>query len=420
MNVKERVLIAVVIFDERSVWTPQDTAVEMEELVKTCGAQVVEKVLCRAIPPTAATLIGSGKVKEIAEVCAFQKIDTVIVSFDLKGSQQRNLEDAFKVKTIDRTQLILDIFARNARTPEAKMQVELAQLEYLLPRLTGKGVEMSRLGGGIGTMGPGETKLEVDRRRISDRVSKLKKDLKLVTLDRQLKRKKRKDNAVPAISIVGYTNAGKSTLLSALTNAGQKTHDGLFTTLDSLSRQFFLPNHQKAIASDTIGFMHALPHHLIESFKTTLEEVSQADLLLHVLDISHPNALNFYQSVNEVLSEIDVAGKPVIVVLNKIDKITEPGLLDQLKKHFDNPVCISGLLGQNLNELLGRIEEVFSEDFVEIDVRLPLNRMDLVNLAHKEGKVKEVKYLPDAIFLSAVLPAKISYGFSAAALPAPP
>ena len=257
---------------------------------------------------------GEGKVKEISALCDAERIHTVIFSHDLKGSQQRNLEEALHVKTIDRTQLILDIFARRATSLEGKMQVELAQLEYLLPRLVGKGIALSRLGGGIGTLGPGETKLEVDRRRIRARIDRLRQELLEISQDRRLKRKKRQEQGLPLISLVGYTNAGKSTLLNTLTNAGQITRDGLFTTLDPLSRQLILPNHQKTVLSDTVGFMHQLPHHLIESFKATLEEVTAADLLLHVLDVSHPKFRDLHDSVIEVLKELGAHDQPTITV----------------------------------------------------------------------------------------------------------
>ena len=280
----ERVLLVVIDFRKTRDWPLQDIADELNGLVVSCGGEVVDIVLCKSLDPNPTFLIGEGKVKEIAELCLVKDVDTVIFSQDLKGSQQRNLEEVFDTKTIDRTQLILDIFAKRATSQEGKMQVELAQLAYLLPRLSGKGVELSRPGGGIGTLGPGETKLETDRRRINQRITKLQQELKGVSAARKVKRKKRQENKIPMISLVGYTNAGKSTLLNCLTDAHQETKDGLFTTLDPLSRQYVLPSHQKVIFSDTVGFMHQLPHGLIEAFKATLEEVVESDLLLHVIE----------------------------------------------------------------------------------------------------------------------------------------
>jgi GTP-binding protein HflX len=409
---KERILLTVVTFKKSGPWSPEDIADEMKELVKTCGGVVVDTVFCRLEAPTAPTYITKGKVEELTALCSTGVADTVIFSCDLKGSQQRNLEDAFGIKTIDRTQLILDIFARHAKSSEGKMQVELAQLEYLMPRLVGKGIELSRLGGGIGTMGPGETKLEVDRRRIADRIAKLKKDLKEISLSRQVKRKKRQNEQIPLISLVGYTNAGKSTLLNTLTAAGTITNDGLFTTLDSLARQYVLPSKRKVVFSDTVGFMHDLPHRLIESFKATLEEVQQADLLLHVIDISHPNYMNFYNAVEVVLKELGVLEKPTIIVLNKIDKIQERAWLASVGAQFPNALLLSGLNGENLELLLERIDYMLSDGMVEIDVKIPIDRMDLVNLAHQQGRVIDVKYLSRSIRLHASLPQKIAAQFN--------
>jgi GTP-binding protein HflX len=410
---KEKVLIVVVTFKKPGTsWPPEDIAGEMKELVKTSGGDVADVMFCRLDAPTAPTYITSGKVEEIKAVCLLQRIDCVIFSCDLKGSQQRNLEDEFSVKTIDRTQLILDIFARHATSNEGKMQVELAQLEYLLPRLVGKGIELSRLGGGIGTMGPGETKLEVDRRRIGDRITKLKKDLKEVTLSRQVKRKKRQNDQIPLVSLVGYTNAGKSTLLNTLTQAGTKTHDGLFTTLDSLSRQTMLPHKRKVVFSDTVGFMHDLPHRLIEAFKATLEEVQQADLLLHVIDVSHSNYKNFYEAVEAVLAELKVLDKPTITVLNKIDNLKDRMWLDSAAAQFPNAVCVSALKGENIQELLARVSEMLAGGMTEIDIKIPIDRMDLVNLAHKEGEVHDIKYLSKSIRIHATLPWKTAAKFT--------
>ncbi len=404
----EKILLAIVVLSNRSNWTPQDEANEMTELIHSCGGEVVHTVFCKTQPPTASHLITHGKVEEITALCTLGGVDCVIASHDLKGVQQRNLEEDFGVKTIDRTQLILEIFARNAKSMEGKMQVELAQLKYRLPRLTGHGVEMSRQGGGIGTSGPGETKLEVDRRRISMRIIKLTKDLKQVSQSREIKRKKRQEQQVPTIALVGYTNAGKSTLLNAITDASTVTHDGLFTTLDSLSRQTVLPNHRKIVLTDTVGFMHDLPHGLIESFKATLEEVNQADLLLHVIDISNPNYKNFYLAVNAVLEELKAREKPTILVLNKVDKLDEPSRLKEFKDKHEWLVAISALKGQNIQSLLLTIEEALGEGSQEIDVLLGISRMDLVNDAYAQGQVLDVQYTPKGIRLKAILPLKLA------------
>jgi len=408
----ERILLVVVDLNMKgNDWTAKEIQGEMKELVAACGGEVIDTIVCSLTGFDVKYLIGKGKVEDIVAACDMQEVDTVIFSYDLKGSQQRNLEDRIKKKTIDRTQLILDIFARHASSKEGKMQVELAQLEYLLPRLAGKGIELSRLGGGIGTLGPGETKLEVDRRRISSRVTKLKNNLKEVTTDRALKRKKRQERGVPAVSLVGYTNAGKSTLLNALTKANQRTHDGMFTTLDSLARQLILPNHQRVVLSDTVGFMRELPHHLIESFKATLEEVKDADLLLRVLDVSQENFRHLHESVSNVLKELEAYDKPTIVVFNKIDRLEDKEWLSALAENFDGAVCISASTGENMEALLGKIEEKLSALIVEINVDVPMKRMDLVNLAHEVGEVYSIKYYEDSINIRAAVPVHIAGKF---------
>jgi GTP-binding protein HflX len=407
MQHKEKVLLAIVSF-RGGDWTIEDVSKEMEELVLACQGEVVERVICRLDKPSAAYLIGEGKVQEIAAAREASQADTVVFSHELKGSQQRNLEEVIKTKTIDRTQLILDIFARRAFSQEGKMQVELAQLQYLVPRLVGKGIELSRLGGGIGTRGPGETKLEVDRQRISERIDKLKHGLKEVSSERAVKRKKRKDQGIPLISLIGYTNAGKSTLLNTLTQAGQVAHDGLFTTLDPLARQLVLPSNQKVVLSDTVGFMHDLPHHLIEAFKATLEEVQQADLLIHVLDVSNPKFKNLYDSVNRVLTDLEASDKPTIMVLNKIDKLEDKSHLEPLLRMYENAVCISALKGENTPELLEKVSEMLSSLVIEMKVTIPINRMDLINLAHQEGQVYSIKYYNDSIFLHASVSPKLA------------
>jgi GTP-binding protein HflX len=412
---KEKVLIAVVDFKQRGAWPVDEVAFEMSELVKACGGEVVETVRCPAHPPTSATLIHTGKVEEIAELVKTSGAQTVIFSTELKGHHQRNLEEAFGgINTIDRTQLILDIFARRATSLEGKLQVELAQLQYRLPRLTGHYEELSRQGGGIGTLGPGETKLEVDRRRIAQRIDRVKKELEDVTKSRQVKRKKRQSQIIPLISFVGYTNAGKSTLLNTLTDAHQVTQDGLFTTLDSLARQCLLPNKQKVVFSDTVGFMHDLPHSLIEAFKATLEEVQSADLLLHVLDVSNVNHLKLKDSVDQVLRDLECFEKPIILILNKIDLIEDRDLIDAARKRYANTVAISALKHTNIDELVLKVEEALSNLIVTIDLRIPMKRRDLIGLAHKQGEVVLEEYDAESIHLVAHLPRHLAGKFEQA------
>jgi GTP-binding protein HflX len=309
---------------------------------------------------------------------------------------------------VDRTQLILDIFARRAKSREGRMQVELAQLQYLLPRLVGKGIELSRLGGGIGTLGPGETKLETDRRRISARIARLKRDLKDLSRERQVKRKRRKDNAFPSAAMVGYTSAGKSTLFNRLTQGDQPTRSGLFTTLDPISRQCVLANQQKVILSDTVGFMHELPHHLIEAFKATLEEVKEADLLIVVLDVSHPNFRRLHAAVDDVLKELDCTDKLRITVLNKIDRLADKSSLAELEKHFDPAAAVSALTGENVDRLLQKMTGLLFKQFVRIELKIPLERMDLVNLIYSQGQVHSLKYFSRWVRIAAGVPPGIA------------
>ena len=411
---KEKILLVVIDYKfERSVWSVDQVKEEMKELVEACGGEVIDSIVCHLEKPTASYLISTGKLQEIQSFCLANPVDTVIFSRDLKGSQQRNLEETIKKRIIDRTQLILDIFARHAKSREGKLQVELAQLAYLMPRLVGRGSELSRLGGGIGTLGPGESKLEMDRRRIDERIARLKNDLKEVISGRALTRKKRQGKGVPTVSLVGYTNAGKTTLLNVLAQSDQLTRDGLFTTLDSVSRQMALPNHQKIVLTDTVGFMHDLPHHLIESFKATLEEVQEADLLLHVLDVSNPIFRQLNQAVVEVLRELGVLNKPIITVLNKIDKLEHKNeMMKNLIDNFDNTVCISAKTGENISELLERVSGMLSFMYTEINVDIPISRMDLVNLVHEEGEVHAIKYYNDSINIRALIPTNLVGKFS--------
>lgn len=402
------ILVIVKINNEKDALPVEDTVKELTDLAHTSGAEIVESVVCKRDKPTPDLFIGSGKAEELALLCRQYAADAVIFSHDLSSTHQRNLEEIIPAKTIDRTQLILDIFAKHARTPEGKMQVELAQLQYLMPRQVGKGIMLSRLGGGIGTRGPGEQKLEIDRRRIRQRIERLKTDLKNTKLRRELMRKKRKKRAMPQVAIVGYTNAGKSTLLNALTDAGQIVHHGLFTTLDPLSKSLKLPNGEKIVISDTVGFLHNLPHHLIEAFKATLEEVVLADLLIHVLDVSDPYVNQHYEDVLGILADLQADQKPLITALNKIDLLNDSIWLNRIKESFVNPVTISAAQKSNLNLLLENIQENLSGNMVLLKAIIPYHRMDILDLIHREGKVLEIRYLQKGVKIKVNLPKILS------------
>lgn len=397
-------LVTTKLKSEKDNWRIEDLAQELEELVKTCQVEAVDNITYISEKPTPNFFIGSGKTKEIALRCQEKAIDTVIFSHNLSGTQQRNLEEVIGKKTIDRTQLILDIFSRHAKSPEGKMQVELAQLQYLMPRLVGKGIMLSRLGGGIGTRGPGEQKLEVDRRQIRKRIDKLRDDLKQYSLHRLTTKKKRKEFAIPQVALVGYTNAGKSTLLNALTKSQQTVSDSLFTTLDPLTKSLVLPNGERIVISDTVGFLHQLPLHLIEAFKATLEEVVDADLLIHVLDVSHPRVYEHNQAVFEVLKELHADNKPIITALNKIDLLDDKTWLEKLKIDFINSITISAKTGENLDLLMLELQRNFASKMTSLELTIPHSRMDLIDLFYRQGKVKEIKYLQKGIKVKVLLP----------------
>lgn len=404
----ERALLVTVKLEyDKATWDALAHERELRELAATAGATVVKEEICHRDKPTSNLYVGEGKAHEIADVVFHEKVRIVIFNNDLSGTQKRNLEEVIQAKVIDRTQLILDIFARRAKSPEGKAQVELAQLEYLLPRLSGKGPELSRLGGGIGTRGPGEQKLEEDRRLLRERIIRLKNDLKDLTLRRQTLRSKREEVSLPTVVFVGYTSAGKSTLFNALTGSHQVISRGLFTTLDPLSRAITLSNHQKVVISDTVGFIRKLPHHLIEAFKATLEEVVEADLLVHVLDISSPKPNDFYHSVKKVLEELGAGQKETILALNKIDLIESKAQLEKLRRDYPDGVLISALKGENLQALLARIEEKLSFCVSEASLALPLGRMDLVDYIYREGKVKDIDYSGNKVHIKALLPSVV-------------
>ena len=364
----ERALLVTIQFDQRrarsdhtgrgdaQAWPLVDELRELRELATSAGCRVVGEVIVKRHDPVAGTLIGSGKLEEIARLAEAQQAQVAIFNQELSSAQQRNVEELLAVKTIDRTQLILDIFAQRAKSQEGKVQVELAQLRYLMPRLVGKGVLLSRLGGGIGTRGPGEQKLEVDRRRIRQRITRLLDELRKLASRREATRWRRKEGRVFVAALIGYTNAGKTTLLNRLTGAGSLVENRPFTTLDPLARRLRLPSGAWAVVTDTVGFLHRLPHHLIEAFHATLEETRDADVLLHVLDASHPLAVEQAEAVQEVLALLKLEQKPIMTVLNKIDQLADERLLHSLEQMLPETVAVSALHGQGLDALLRAIQ----------------------------------------------------------------
>ncbi|MFA6448286.1 MAG: GTPase HflX [bacterium] len=337
-----------------------DPYIELERLIETSGAQVVAAVTQRETKPTAQFYVGPGKVEEIAAAIEEHEADLVVFNNELSPLQFKSLEEKLEIKVIDRTQLILDIFAMRANSNEGKIQVELAQLEYLLPRISGKGVELSRLGGGIGTRGPGETKLETDRRRIRDNISTLKKKLKTVETNRLIQKQRREKANIPVISLVGYTNAGKTTLFNLLSNETAFVEDKLFATLDPLMRRVYFQGLGNALITDTVGFIKNLPVKLVESFKSTLEGVREARLLLHVIDISSPQYLEQMEEVFRIILELDAAEIPCILVFNKSDRLEKPDRLEQLLKQYPNSAAISAKSGDGVEELKIAIAEQIS------------------------------------------------------------
>ncbi len=307
-----------------AVLPARESLAELADLARTAGARVVGMARQRRARPETATYIGSGKLREVADACTRNRANTVIFDDELSPSQQRNLEEKLQLKVIDRTALILDIFAMRASTREGRLQVELAQTEYLLPRLRGQWSHLERMEGAIGLRGPGETQIEADRRLIRRRMSKLKRDLEQVRVQRDLYRRKRRRSGVPVVALVGYTNAGKTTLMQALSGASVRAEDKLFATLDPVTRRMALPSGRPALLTDTVGFIQKLPTQLVAAFRATLEELEEADVLLHVVDVSHPHADVQAQTVDEVLRDLSVLGRPTIVALNKIDALTDP------------------------------------------------------------------------------------------------
>jgi GTPase len=381
-------------------WAVKDSLDELRELALSAGATVLDALTQKRDAPSAPTFIGSGKADEIAVRCQATGANTVIFDDDLTPAQGRNLGGIFgnHVKVIDRTELILDIFAQRARTREGKIQVELAQLEYMLPRLTGLWTHLSRQRGGMGCRGPGETQLEVDRRRVQEKIKRLQDQLEEVRKNRRVERSGRSKLHWPSVSIIGYTNSGKSTLMNALTGANVLAEDKLFATLDPTTRKHRLPNNQNILLSDTVGFLRKLPHHLIESFKATLEETAEADLLLHVVDVSHPQAAEQIKAVEVVLHEINAWDKPTILALNKMDRPEA----DPSK--FPDGVPISAKRGTNLDLLQDDIANKLRERRVDVTLSIPAQRAQTIALVYRAGYVTAREHAEGNVVLKAQIP----------------
>ncbi len=388
---KERVLLAGVHTGCRDVLsdTTEESMKELCELAETAGAEVVAEVIQNKSELESGTYMGEGKLYEIAEMIERLEIDAVIFDDELSGIQTRNISDILGVKVIDRAMLILDIFAMRAKSGEGKLQVELAQLKYRMPRLRGLGEQMSRTGGGIGTRGPGETKLESDRRHIRRRITALEEEIEELAKHRELLRKRRTKDSVVTAALVGYTNAGKSTLLNALTDADVFAEDKLFATLDPTSRGIILEDMRTVLLVDTVGFIRKLPHHLVEAFKSTLEEAAVADVLLHVIDASNPQYESHIKVVDNVLADIGATGKPIIGVYNKCDKAEE--IIAPING-YDASVCISAKYKEGFSELLEKLAELAPGKKVKVKALIPYTEGSLLSDLHKKQKVLSEDY----------------------------
>src|ERR1041384_5107022 len=405
MRTQERALLIGLEQEGVSKWDLQDSLEELAELASSAGAEVVDTITQKLQKPTAPYYIGKGKAELIKESLQDRRVTSVIFDDELSPAQGRNLENLLARKVLDRTQLILDIFAQRARSREGRLQIELAQLQYLLPRLTRMWHHLSRQTGGIGTRGPGEKQLESYRRRVQERMARLERELEAVRKTRAIQRESRKRHQWPVAAVVGYTNAGKSTLLNLLTGADVVTENKLFATLDPTTRSFALPNKQRVLLTDTVGFLRKLPHTLIESFKATLEEVSEADLLIHIADLSHPRVDEQMEAVNNVIKELGAFGKQTLLVFNKIDLLENDDLVGVYKARFPGSVAISARTGEGVNTLVQALEGALSSWRLRSRFRIPANESALIAEIHRIGHVLELRYEGnDALIVAHVPP----------------
>jgi len=404
-------VVLVGVWTEGTIQDAENSLKELCALAETAGSEVLDGLIQRRDRPDPATFIGSGKVAELKQSVAATGADTVVFDGELSPAQLRNLESKVKVKVIDRTALILDIFAQHAKSREGKAQIELAQMTYLLPRLRGWGDSLSRQAGGIGGRGPGETKIETDRRRINDKMAKLRREIKEMKTSRDTKRQERRRNNIPSVAIAGYTNAGKSSLMNRLTNAGVLVENALFATLDPTVRKSTTAEGRIYTLSDTVGFVRHLPHQLIEAFKSTLEEVSESDLIVHVVDGSHPDPTEQIRAVREVINEIGGGDILEIIAINKAD-ITPPETLMKLLRLEPNSFAFSARTGFGIETLVKAIETALPRPRVEINTVIPFSRGDLVSAIHERGEILSEEYLPEGTAIHAMVDGAIAQAIS--------
>lgn len=405
----ERVVLAG-LWTEGTVEDAENSLRELAALAETAGSEVLDGLVQRRLKPDPGTFLGSGKALELKDIVEATGADTVIVDSELAPSQRRALEDIVKVKVIDRTALILDIFAQHAKSREGKAQVELAQLEYMLPRLRGWGASLSRQAGGraasgegIGSRGPGETKIEMDRRRLRARMAKLKREIAAMAPARETKRLSRKRNRVPSVAIAGYTNAGKSSLLNRLTDAGVLVENALFATLDPTVRKAKTPDGIGYTLSDTVGFVRSLPTQLVEAFRSTLEEVADADVILHVVDASHPDPEGQIRAVREVIADLDARRIPEIIVLNKADA-ADPFILERMRQREPNHVIVSARTGEGIDELKQKIADTIPRPSLEVKLLIPYNHGEVISRLHAwDAEIKSTAFVSDGTFVTALV-----------------
>ena len=404
-QIEEKVILVGI--SEQDGDDAEDSLAELAELVKTAGAVVVGTLIQKRETIHPGTYVGTGKVDEIAQLLAATGATGIVCDDELSPAQMKNLESILATKVMDRTLIILDIFAARATTSEGKIQVELAQLKYRLSRLSGLGKSMSRLGGGIGTRGPGEKKLEIDRRLINDRIAQLNRELKEVVKHRDITRAKREKNDVPVVAIVGYTNAGKSTLLNHLTDAEVLEEDKLFATLDPTTRMLELDGHQQVLLTDTVGFIRKLPHHLIEAFKSTLEEAKYADYIFHVVDASNPQMDKQMHIVYETLDRLGVKNKKIVTLFNKLDQRTEEEPLQDFRA--DHILMISAARNEGLDKIKDLLQEMLREDKGYVERVVPYAQAGIIQLVREKGELVSEEYVPEGIAIKAYVPMEV-YG----------